>query len=152
MRFATKKKLLAILAFINNSLTVIFGYLWFFLSLVYEQIGQNLMGEHSVVITDETTLRPVTILVACFIVLDLVLTLLWMKGKKGSRWLLAGITCVHLIAAVLYLITFFSYSFNQSLNGFTGLVVYAFAWTLALDILLFWVMKKEKKSHPGIAA
>lgn len=142
MPFALKKLLVSIIVFLNVVVTVICIYFPFFLSMGQRQYVRNYQNENARYYRDSLTFWIVTSSVIIFLVIHLILTINWNKGKNNSKRKLFISTTIQFVMIVFFAIKYFI-DFQNFYPTITLIISTFFLWTIVFDVFLFKIMKRE---------
>lgn len=144
MHFTQKKNVAALLTLFNHTLTVLLVFFFVLVWVVLKQVELDLVGNPLGLLFMPKYFWAITITLVCFLVADWLFVIRWMRGKKSARPVVFWFTIIHLIAVLLGVFRFFSYSFNRSLAVYPISFFVLFLLSVATDGFLFWSILKEK--------
>lgn len=139
---ALKKFLVSIIVFINVIVTVICVYFPFYLSMGQRQYVRNYQNENARYFRDSLTFWIVTSSVIIFLVMHLILTINWNKGKDNSKRKLVISTLTQFVMITFFTIRYFV-DFQNHYPTITLIISTFFLWTTLFDAILFMIMKRE---------
>lgn len=140
--FALKKLLVSIIVYFNVIVTVICIYFPFYLSMGQRQYVRNYQNENARYFHDSFTFWIVTSSVITFLILHLILTINWNKGKKNSKRKLLISTLSQFVMITFFAIQYFV-NFQNFYPTITLIISTFFLWTIIIDVVLFTIMKRE---------
>jgi hypothetical protein len=129
------KIIIASVAFINVFISVAFIYLVYFVVYAQKIYLTFEPGEKARYFHDTALWDFVTIITISFILIDLISTIIWIKGDLKARYILLGISIIHPIFELII--------FSVINNGIDQFGISIIFFTIIINFLLYLAMKQK---------